>query len=232
MSSFFGRLLGGGAAAPIAAGSVHIFATSSGTAHIRLPDASVFPNGALGALTLECWIKSDMGAAWQTMIGFGSSGENPGWYVNSNRQVRLYPGGAGAGAVAAYANIWTHLAVTRDPTNGTTGLRYFIDGTNFYSGPPASFSIDTAFRSLGGDNAGEVLRGRIAEVRCWNVARSDADILAFYNKRLNGNESGLRAYYRLNEGTGSALDLTGINGAGTLTNGAAWSSDGPTLLPP
>ncbi|MCT7982140.1 LamG domain-containing protein [Laspinema sp. A4] len=44
--------------------------------------------------------------------------------------------------------------------------------------------------------------GQIAEVRLWNVARTEAEIHRDFTHRLQGNELGLTAYYPLNEGSG------------------------------
>ena len=49
----------------------------------------------------------------------------------------------------------------------------------------------------------------LSDVRIWSVARTDAEINANKNQRLFGNEAGLAAYWKLNEGTGtSASDST------------------------
>ncbi|HOS41940.1 MAG TPA: hypothetical protein PLG31_19595, partial [Spirochaetota bacterium] len=44
--------------------------------------------------------------------------------------------------------------------------------------------------------------GRIDDVRIWSDARSDVEIAANYNAELVGNEAGLVAYWKFNEGSG------------------------------
>jgi hypothetical protein len=64
--------------------------------------------------------------------------------------------------------------------------------------------------------------GCLDEVRIWNVARSAEDVRSTMGVRLNGNEPGLLAYWRLDEGQGAvAADLAGSSD-GTLNNGPAW----------
>ncbi|NBX87960.1 MAG: hypothetical protein EBQ97_05515, partial [Bacteroidetes bacterium] len=69
--------------------------------------------------------------------------------------------------------------------------------------------------------------GSMAELRIWNTARSGSQIYQNFRRILNGNESGLVAYLRLNQGAASGAN-TGVTTAannmltggyaGTLTN--------------
>ena len=45
--------------------------------------------------------------------------------------------------------------------------------------------------------------GNIAEMRIWNISRSEDDIANNRRKRLTGSEPGLVSYYKFNEGTGN-----------------------------
>mgnify|MGYP001495001327 CR=1 FL=1 len=48
------------------------------------------------------------------------------------------------------------------------------------------------------------------------------------SQRLTGNEPGLVAYYRLDEGGGNtASDASGNGGTGTLLNGPTWTANSP-----
>jgi hypothetical protein len=61
------------------------------------------------------------------------------------------------------------------------------------------------------------------EVRIWNVARTEDQILAHMYTELTGNESGLAAYWDFNDGPGStiATDRSGNGNHGTLISGAS-----------
>ncbi|NER30695.1 MAG: LamG domain-containing protein [Symploca sp. SIO1C4] len=51
----------------------------------------------------------------------------------------------------------------------------------------------------------EYFRGSIDDVRIWNRARSKAEIKADYQRRLQGNESGLVGYYHFAKQTASTV---------------------------
>jgi len=77
--------------------------------------------------------------------------------------------------------------------------------------------------------AGRYFAGKIDEVRMWNIARSQNDLKANMALPLTGNESGLVAYYKMNEGASSTStqDLSANTNTGTLTNinvSQAWQS--------
>jgi hypothetical protein len=138
-----------------------------------------------------------------------------------------------------------HVAGTYD---GTT-MRLYIDG-NQVASAPASFAIaDAAVNLYLGDsqsNSARVFNGVIDEVRLWNRARSVDQIRAVMSSQLPpvyyaSADSGLVAYWRLNEGMGQVagdLTLNGNNGRLGSTAGAdaadpVWVSvqDFPTGAP-
>lgn len=60
----------------------------------------------------------------------------------------------------------------------------------------------------------------IDELRLWSIRRSEADIQQDFNRSLSGSESGLRAYYKMSDGSGSTLSDDSSNGwSGTLQDG-------------
>ena len=69
--------------------------------------------------------------------------------------------------------------------------------------------------------------GKIDEVRIWNVARTVEEIRAAMNKELNGNETGLAAYYKMSDGSGTTLTDNQTSGSNTGTiSGATWKTSG------
>lgn len=55
-------------------------------------------------------------------------------------------------------------------------------------------------------------QGLVDDVRIWNEARSEYEVLEEYFNRLSGGEPNLAGHWRFNEGTGqSALDESGLN---------------------
>jgi hypothetical protein len=64
-----------------------------------------------------------------------------------------------------------------------------------------------------------IFAGSIDETRLWDIARTETEIRASMCSKLIGNESGLRAYYRFDESSGTNLpDLSPNSYDGTLTN--------------
>ena len=64
--------------------------------------------------------------------------------------------------------------------------------------------------------------GQLADIRIWQGVRTPQEIQDCLNCRLTGNESGLMAYWPLNEGEGTTItDKTGNGNDGTIS-GAAW----------
>lgn len=73
----------------------------------------------------------------------------------------------------------------------------------------------------------ENVEGRVSDWRMWARAVPDAEILANYQSRLQGNESGLVCYYKLSQSNNVFIDSTGLNAAPLTLNLANWVSDGP-----
>lgn len=110
-------------------------------------------------------------------------------------------------------NSWQHFAVIYD--EGAVLL--LKDGVqlDFDSGGWPEPQAAMAPVSLGwllredGTSLGH-LNGRMDEVRIWSVARSQDEISQTISTRLNGDEPGLMAYWRMEEGEGSQVsDITG-----------------------
>lgn len=74
--------------------------------------------------------------------------------------------------------------------------------------------------------------GKVAEVRIWGMALSDEEIEANSRTLISGNESGLLAYYPLNEAIGTDIrDNSGNGQHGTLTNPLWWVCTAPMGQP-
>ncbi|NVK64030.1 MAG: T9SS type A sorting domain-containing protein [Flavobacteriales bacterium] len=162
-------------------------------------------------------------------------------YVNWNQDSRILLGGweadgsfnggasglspssinSGAGTTPSVNN-WHHVAYVFDgstqsiyiggtlvATQATTGS--VAQGTGFNSGLVigARFTMGSQFTNT-----------TFEDVRVWNVARTATEISSNAAFNLNGNETGLIAYYRFEDGIGSntVTDLTGNGHTLTLYN--------------
>lgn len=79
--------------------------------------------------------------------------------------------------------------------------------------------------SATGDGMG-MFEGVIAEVRVWNVPRTEDEIASDARKVLNGTERGLVGYWRINEGPGAMVfDFSSYNSVGPVKGEPNWSAN-------
>jgi surface protein len=156
--------------------------------------------------------------------------------MNPSGQVGFNADGVGGlQSTSAYKDtLWHHAAVTFNSFNSE--LILYIDGSekarSSTTGTTKSLKDEKIARLIiGSDDAGvqgqtdRQFSGSIADVRIWQVVRSAADIRNNYLTQLNGNESRLVFYAKLNQGTAggnnSGLTTTENNmlSGGTGTTG-------------
>ncbi len=126
-------------------------------------------------------------------------------------------------------NEWNHIAATYD---GSTARMYLngelVDEVQF--DVPISNGGDGAIMSIGNNfpGASEFFGGTMDEVRIWNIARSQQQILQTMYRPLLGTEPGLLANYALNEGEGKLLHDSSSNAKHAVIvttrngNGTSW----------
>ena len=174
--------------------------------------------------TFECWAKSpgipnttehngpmygtNMGIVWDHLSNtFKSSA------TVQDASNNFYAASFGS----LLANTWYHLAATYD---GTV-LKAYRDGV-LISSVTTLGGLSTASGGLTfgkHPTLSQFWDGTIDEARVWNVARTCAEINQNMNIELTGNQTGLKAYYKFNEGTPAAnntsiistLDASGNN---------------------
>ncbi len=181
-----------------------------------------------GNLTVEFWANiSDLNSSTQSIISFaglyGDSNEteNTMFYVSMYDGNRTgfgheYAGQENESIVTNYnfeQNKWYHFSFVRDDTN----LTVYIDGVQIgsasYTNPPAAgengkLRLGSTLLNEQGDST-KPFNGMIDEVRIWNIARVSQDINLTKNQQLDGNETGLLAYYNFDERIGDkVVDIT------------------------
>ncbi|KAA9339355.1 T9SS type A sorting domain-containing protein [Hymenobacter busanensis] len=176
------------------------------------------------ALTIEAWINpTGTGNSVQNVVNKSSGVQNTGYIFPrtddnfNNLVLYLWIGGWRTFPVpyASLRNAWHHTAATYDGSR----VKIFIDGVKVLDNPlTGPVATNTNALTLGTQPGfGEFYNGQADEIRLWNVARSEAQILADYNKTVLATQPGLVAYYRLDEGTGTAfVDQTANGNNGTL----------------
>ncbi|MBS1583516.1 MAG: fibronectin type III domain-containing protein [Bacteroidetes bacterium] len=159
-------------------------------------------------ITLEAWIYP---TAWRTSSFEGTiinkEGPNLGYMLRAGANGTLsFALGNGStipevlsSTGALTLNTWQHVAGTYDGAN----MRIYVNG-NPVGTQAQTISLANSTNPLRiGDwsaTGGRAFPGRIDEVRIWNLTRSQAEIQSGMNVLMCGNEPGLRAYYRFDQG--------------------------------
>lgn len=121
---------------------------------------------------------------------------------------------------------WHHITVvgttvTEDQTIIPKTL-FYIDGQKVGECLAKNTS---AIQHIGNIDTGGEAFGKFCEVRIWNLALKQTEILANSQVCLTGNEPGLLAYYPLNEGSGSqAQDDSGNGNHGNVSDANWWGN--------
>ena len=191
------------------------------------------------AFTVEAWIfPTGTDSKIMGKTAYGSA--VPGFSIAFTSDCKLFcecKQDWGSGYVAststatASLNVWSHVAMS---WNSGGYLKAYINGVEVISVASASLSITNTNSFIIGrapwisPNQGD-FKGRIDEVRVWNVVRTQAQIKANMHRELVGNESGLRLYFKMSNGSGTTLtdnqtNVTANNG--TLINGPVWKASG------
>ena len=204
-------------------------------------DVSVI-NGA-SALTISGWINPDMASG--NDIIYSKNG------VDADDRILLYidvddedlyikyeNGGTNqygkytSFTTASYQNKWTHFAVVFNGTisGNAERLKLYING----AAPALSFTgtIASTITDASGHpfyiakSDADYFDGKMDEVRIWNVARSEEEILDNYKSGITDPyaENELKLYLRMNNGPGAvAFDHSNTMAHGTIT-GATWTA--------
>ncbi len=182
-------------------------------------------------VTVEFWQKVDAAAAHVTLAVGGNLQNalavNSPW---SDGQVYWRFGNSSAGGQLIYTppepivGSWQHFAFVASQSGNTMRIyrNGVLEATKVGMDPrepaPAPLRIGAYFPP------GNYFGGLIDELRVWNVARSQAAIQLTMNATLNGDESGLLAYWRFDEGMGASAGDSAGNSDGTLVNGPVWTA--------
>jgi hypothetical protein len=128
-------------------------------------------------------------------------------------------------------NIWMHVVGVYD---GTT-LKLYKNG--ILQSSKATSQILACNNNpllIGKRQDGFHFNGIMDEVRIWNTARTQAQIVANMNSQLTGNEAGLVAYYDMNRnGQGAGLTVDNkCNATGTALNGTTIGTASTPIFAP
>ena len=197
--------------------------------YVVLP-TSVVSTLSTGRVTISAWIYMKSYPNWGSIIknwGASSGAFHFGLDGTSNKMsiyIRQSDGSLATPIVSPNTlslNTWHHVAFSAD---GAT-LRLYEDGT-LVGSTPYNGTINTSFpttcigaKTTDQGSTVDYWDGSIDEVSIWSRGLSQCEIQNNMNCELANGQTGLVAYYKFNQNTGTSLtDASGNNLNGTLTN--------------
>jgi len=219
---------------------------ASSSQYLSITDGSLTGLDVTGNYTIETWFKAETlptaGDQFKVLVGKGYVPGNNGYYLRF-----FYNGGTQSvqfGHVASYVSweystnivtgTWYHLSGVY---NGAT-MKIYLDGVEKASADVTTDPISgTQPFVIGGNKINaSVIRyfdGKIDEVRVWSDARTQTEIEDNMSLELNGDETNLEGYWKLNndllDETSNDNDLTNNNTA-TFSTDIPFSVSGPANL--
>lgn len=185
---------------------------------------------ATNTLSIEAWVFPRANVYNRLISNFTNTSVSGDFVLdtynatNNGKALRfVIYGAASASQITTVPNVltsneWNHVAATFD--NGE--IKLYVNGVqvaNSTAGFAGIAANNNAIR-IGEDvtiGTAEYFNGKMDDIRIWNTARTVAEIQANMNTCLSGAETGLKAYFKISEGTGTTItDLKG-NTTATLT---------------
>jgi|GEM_PF-3321855 len=193
-----------------------------------------------GSWTIEFWFRSTRAVTYtESILAFNpSDGTNRieiGVGPSTGNKMYIYSPNSSPGTLygstATSTNTWYHVAVTFNPA--TRVIQLYLNGSNTADVartlPAADVVQNTDKFSLGQEwdnaNASGFFAGQLDEVRVWNSIRSNSQLVDNRYWQVATNSSGLLAYYKMTNNTGTTVtDNTGNGRNGMLVNGPVWQA--------
>ncbi|HEY1039316.1 MAG TPA: LamG-like jellyroll fold domain-containing protein [Bacteroidia bacterium] len=197
------------------------------------------PDFASRQLTIEMWMKPFTGNNGQVVTEYDTAA----WANNNHDLIEYYggtiyvelPGIAETQIGGLPSNAWTHVVLRYDGTT-LNGLINGVAGgnsTGTWELPPSGVdAFKIGYHSEHGVGTYESFKGLIRDVRIWNIARADADIIANMDTLAPGTYPNLIYHYMLTEGTGNvAHDSSGNDNHSVSVLGALVAPEVVTISP-
>jgi len=168
------------------------------------PDRINFASGAwisgyIDKITMQAWINPDATSGYDTIIGFGTTGDYPTLSLNNGRISYWSSSTSPQEALSSVVlpiGTWSFVTVTYDAVTDQANI-YRNDNHDVSSSMSGSTSTGTN-RWIGNDNDNEPFNGQIDEVRILDVVLSKNWVITEYN-----NQNSPDTFYSI--GTAEAL---------------------------
>ncbi|HKK82487.1 MAG TPA: LamG domain-containing protein [Prolixibacteraceae bacterium] len=183
-------------------------------------EAWIYPEDLSSRFSLFSTRSENAAGSWQVEVGAGSGSSN----VIAVTGVGTWVAESEDNAITL--NQWNHIAFVRDGTTGTGSCTFYVNGNQvaLQSETAYTFIDNTSDKVIcAGTNFGSLFNGKIDEVRIWNSTRTQDEIQQSIYGGLAGTETGLIAYYPMNEGSGtSTTDNSSNSNTGTFIGSPTW----------
>ncbi len=182
--------------------------------------------------TVEAWIKTNTMPPGDhiSIISWGVYSDGSMWDISIDLSgwigVGIYNGRI-EGSTNLVDDTWHHIAVVlnNDGTPNVNEILLYVDGSleTISSSIPKSVNTGNGFDVTIGHGYFNEFQGQIDEVRIWNNARTQEEIINYMCRTIENpaGEANLVTYYQMDDGAGvSITDIKGSN-TGTLANSDA-----------
>ena len=185
--------------------------------------------------TMECWVKFNDLTGSQEILSKSITSQGIELLIfGGNLSAYFMRDGTNYSFIAyptsnLSTGVWYHIAVSWDGTK--ENIRLYVNGVSVGSRTDGGNINTTGLTNPSGsfrignwaDASTRYLNGVVDEARVWNVNRTQAQIKSAMFS-TNANQTGLVAYYKMDQGSGTSLtnstSVTGVNG--TLVNSPSW----------
>jgi hypothetical protein len=191
----------------------------------------------LSKLTVECRFRPDTDPApYQQLVGKHATGVGGSFFLQASDhrpQFSVITETAErvdcVSTTPVSAAEWHHIAGVYDSIAASDQIKLFVDGLPVaqasQTGVTKDNNIPISLGHFDDFNAAYGYKGALAEVRIWNIARTQSEIAASMDVSLVGNEPGLIGYWRCDEGVGCTVyDSTGNNNHGIASGLVSWGT--------
>ncbi len=203
--------------------------------YVKIPNHTSYAIGT-GNFTIESWINlsSTQTATYPVVLSHRISNNGISgfmvFFIAGKLTIQLAGINRPAYGSDLRDNLCHHIAITR---TSTSAINFYVDGILKGTSNSANYNITTSdFLLIGNDAAdsyADGFKGKIMEARFWNVARTQTELQNSMNTTLSGYETGLVGYWRMNEGSGQAVnDYSPSNNGGQLGSTAGTDVNDPS----
>lgn len=199
------------------------------TSYVSLPTVNGIATN--NALTIEAWVNTQLiDGNWHHIFRQDGTNSDLAYGLrfdtyNTSKSINMFINSNGvlgqanfdiSGDLNTYTNAWKHISTTYDGSN----IKIYVDGVLKNTTPYSETLLEPSGTATIGSflyDSVSHFNGSVDEIRVWNVAKTENEIKDNMHYQLDGNETGLLAYYNFDERVGDTVyDITSNNYDGTI----------------